>query len=354
MFAHCCITAALLLLCAGTTSGQTPSERSAELRDALVAEVRAQLRSGDPETIAWGAHRAAEHRLFACRDDVRAALRRFAKDDPDPFRYAAHVVLDALVQTVATVPVDELEPFFELPPAVALLLRDEHGTDVLVRAFRAQPAGSTTWRACGNALVTRGSTELVLDVLKARIAPLVQVHDGEPIEGLKDSGSIACSFDREHIGWPSFPRYGFTFAPEAGSHVVCGGPFPVFRTRDLRVSAGGCQWSGEYTLAEARASWLTHLLGKEHEQAVRAIDRERTLRWRDAASYAADVRALRAAMEADWRAVVTACAGAKLIPADAAKDLAPEIVLGEWNLLDGRNDRQMVLPEVEGAAAARR
>lgn len=74
-------------------------------------------------------------------------------------------------------------------------------------------------------------------------------------------------------------------------------------------------------------------------------DRERTLRWRDAASHPANVAALRDTIAADWRVVVAACVGAKLLTAEVAKGLEPDIVLDDWNLLDVRKDTSVPLPD---------
>jgi hypothetical protein len=339
------LAATAVLAQADGKQGKPPGDRTAELCWALVAEVQQQLRSADPRTIAWGAHRAAEHRLVACEDDLVAALRKFAKDDPDRTRYAANTILDALVQIAGDVPRDELEPFFALEPTVALMLPRDHGPGVLLRVARAHATGSPAWRACGNVLVTARNPDFVADVLRARIAPFVQVHDGEPLRELWPGDSVGCSFDFEHAGWPSFPRYTFSFAPETGAKVLVGDAFPVFVVRDTSASAGRCTCSSEFTLSDARAAWLQHLLGKEHADAARALDRERTLRWRDAASYPANVSALRDTIAADWRAVVTACVGAKLLAAEVAKGLEPDIVLDEWNLLDVRKDTSVPLPD---------
>ena len=330
------LATALLLFCAGTASGQTPEARSARILDALLEEVQAQLRSGHPKTIAWGAHVAAEHRF--AKSALRDALRALAERDNDPVHYAATTVLDALVQIGADVPVRELETFLGLGPAVVLLLRQERDTETLLRAFREQDLGFGAWRACGNALVTRNSPEFVAAVLRARIAPWVQVHDGEPSDLLPPS-SIGCSFDWEHFGWPQFPRYYFSFGTQVGGEILTSSPFLTTWARMLRPDAGKYTSSSEFTLPEARASWLVHLIGKQHEPAVRSIDKDRALLWRGAASFAADVRALRAAIEADWAKVVAACVDAKVIPADVAKGLAPDIVLGAVNLLDSRTLR---------------
>ena len=341
------LATALLLLCAGT-SGQTPAQRTLELHDALVEEVRAQLSSDDPKTIAWGAHRAAEHRLAGAKHRLRDALGALAKREVDPMHYAVTTVLDALVQLDADVPVSELEPFFGLAPAVVLLLGRERDIETLLRVFRAQVPGSSAWRACGNALVTRSSPEFVAAVLRATIVPWVRVRDGEPGEtfDLPPPDTVGCSLDFNHGGWPLFPRYEFSHGADARGVLLTAAPFLTAWDRTLRPDASKCTWSGERTLPEARASWLLHLLGKEHEQAVHAIDKDRSVQWRDAASFVADVRALRAQIEADWRKVVTACVDAKLVSADAAKGLVPHIVLGEANLIDYRRDETVRLPDI--------
>ena len=202
-------------------------------------------------------------------------------------------------------------------------------------------------------LIAKSSAEVALAALRARIAPFVRVHDGKPLGELHPPDSVGCTFDREHVDWPSFPRYDFAFSPDTGLHAVCGGALPVFRTRVLHDTAGRCHWSSEWMLPNARASWLVHLLGKEQAEAVRAIDQHRLLRWRDADSYPADMRALRAEVEADWRKVIALCIAAKVITAEAAKVLAPEIELGEWNLLDEREDRSVPLPDRTAPPRAR-
>ncbi|MFO1078155.1 MAG: hypothetical protein U1E73_10585 [Planctomycetota bacterium] len=93
------------LLSAALLPAQDPGER---LAAALQRELTARLASDDAREVAWGAHLCAEHRVKALVPELRAALRRLGTDRPETRRFAFVALLDALVQTGAKVPFEEV------------------------------------------------------------------------------------------------------------------------------------------------------------------------------------------------------------------------------------------------------
>src|SRR5262245_32351968 len=154
------LVASFLLGIATAQQTGSPAQRFDELKGNLVKEVRAQLRSDDLKTIAWGAYAAAEFRLESCIPDLRAQLATLAKVDSEKRAEAVFAIFDALIETKAIVPGEELEPFLEGFTMDAALFRLGRRTQAnekfLLEAYRKLDGSSNaTWLAC--ATILRGA-----------------------------------------------------------------------------------------------------------------------------------------------------------------------------------------------------
>ncbi|MBM4059985.1 MAG: hypothetical protein FJ265_02665, partial [Planctomycetes bacterium] len=177
-----------------------PRERFAAQRAQLVTNTTAQLQSQDIAEVAWGAYTAAQFRLQDCVPALRKALGQLPWRDATSDRCATLALLDALIQTDAVVPAEELAPHLgERAPTIVLMAREpEKNREPLLRAFTSgigSCGASPEWIACGNLLAMMRDPEFVRAVLRSPSQLWVTVCDPggelEPYEG--ETCSTGCS-----------------------------------------------------------------------------------------------------------------------------------------------------------------
>ncbi|MEO6595567.1 MAG: hypothetical protein ABIP94_12510 [Planctomycetota bacterium] len=344
------LTVAPAVLAQGT---EGPAQRFAEVRAQLVQQVEAQLRSDDLATVAWGAYTAAEFRLDGCIADLRKKLAALTAGDTSPLRCARTALLDALIQTNAGVPGEELAPFLDCGvPALVLLGRSSDANrELLRRAFRPH-AGMSTWqRACGNLLANLRDAEFVRDLVSGPLEVWVWVADPgrqERAEIPVGGGSVACSGFPVPAGFPPIARHRLTTAGEAGAVLVAQGAQSVFVHRSWYHGGLHCEWSesyGEYH--SARVAWLEQVLGAEQRLLIEGIDEPVAIEWNGPDALLAFVQERRRQVELRWRALVAACVQAKLPTVDWDAERPPRV---QFELLDCRAEQSVPLPDVNARA----
>lgn len=349
----CPVRILAVFLLAALLGAQDPGERLDAL---LQKELAAQLASDDTRTVAWGAHLAAEHRAKGLVPELRAALRRFSAARPETRRFAFVALLDALVQTDAKVPFEEVAPAITdltLEPALLLAARDPIGAEAfLLGRFRADEADGPQprWYLAGNLLAAQrspafgthllGGLRYTLELLVVDLTPL----DGEfHVGGVGGSSGGSVRVPADH---PPTVRYEFSLSATPGAIVVSTGHTPVFAMRKLSRGQSLPLGRRSYSSAgrmQARAHWLGAMLHSDLAAVHRNLARTEQVRWTDAATLQAEWASLRAAVGADHDRLRALCRAAGWLTDEAAPPPLPLTV----RVQDQRRDRSTPLPTIE-------
>lgn len=333
----------------------TPAESLAAQQAQLVGAATARLQSLDPVQTAWGAYAVAQFRLQECVPAVRKALGRLPRPATTAERCATLALLDALIQTDAEVPAEELAPHLGAgaPTFVLMARQPEHNRESLLRAFTSGLGGGVAapeWLACGNLLATLRDPGFVLQVLRSPSQLWLTLGDpGKVVELVDGSGSFtACQHWDVPKGLPPIARYRLEVSGGVGAVVVAAGANPVYSVRGFHPPSGThcSSYRGYPEYRSARRAWLEPMLGAGDQPLVAAIDRPRAMVWRGAESLQRELDAGRREYELHWRALVAACVAAKLVALDPATEPLPALRIV---VVDERKDRTVALPEGVGS-----
>lgn len=329
----------------------------------------AWLRSDDPLRIAWGAWLARQDHqtglvplLVKKVMEYQPSTKESTLDSVQRDRHdALLVVLDALIEFGATVPVDEarkLYPEFAAQSMVLLVRSPDDPRLALFDIFHNARA-NWTWLAAGNVLVKSrplGFTTLLLSRFTQHMT--VSVHDPGFGSGYGGGGS-ECGFSARapKSGWPPVGLYLLTQFPETFSYYnatfLVGGDTPVYY---WRVALGNYDNPSENPGAchdgnrdEYRAQYLNRMMRNPRinlnpypqvsitwkgevnyrQELVAAVEEQRTVFHRVLASLRDSDRGLTLA---------------------EVETLKPRI---EVKILDERHDRSTPLPAVLDATVSR-
>ncbi|MFY9344313.1 MAG: hypothetical protein WAT39_17610 [Planctomycetota bacterium] len=348
---------ALLGASAAGIAAQAGPPPFALARAKLVNEVKAKLRSTDLASVAWGGYLAAEARLEACIPDLRARLAGLKQREGDEWHCAVSALLDALIQTDAVVPGEELVPFLDFSSAtIVLLARKADGNRaVLLRMFRRHFEGqgpilglTDELQACGNLLANLRDAAFELELLRTPLLIEVAVtDDGFSFRSTIGSSVSVCGQFRARDGFPPIARHELYRGNGPPALLVAPGPVAVFRARSWFHDGVRCSTFNVHPdRREARNAWLCQLLGASRRPLIDAIDRRREVEWKGAEPLRAFAQQCRHETEQAWRALVAACIEAKLLAADAAHEPLPRITI---ELCDERQHQATPLPELRQA-----
>lgn len=352
---HCILRHAVTLLCLGPLLAQqeTSAQRFAAQRAQLVTDTTAQLQSPDIAQVAWGAYAVAQFRLQDCAPAVRKALAHRPWRDASSDRCATLALLDALIQTDAVVPAEELAPHLdEGAPTILLMAREpEQNREPLLRRFTALLGtcrASPEWIACGNLLAAMRDPAFVLALLRSPSQCLLTVCDpgDEPGPIYWGSGRSCYRFDVPK-DFPPIARYELDIEGSRGAVVVAPGPQPVYSGRSFYRPSGlhGSSFHAYQVYRSARCGWLEQMLDEASQPLVAAIDRPRTIVWRNDELFRKELDRCRHDYETSWRALVAACGAKKLVALDPALEPLPALrMVG----LDMRKDQKVPLPDGVG------
>lgn len=344
----------LLLLGPLLAQQQTPAQRLAAQRAQLVTDATAQLQSQDIAQVAWGAYAVAQFRLQECAPAVRKALGHLPWRDATSDRCATLALLDALIQTDAVVPAEELAPHMgEQAPTIVLMAREpEKNREPLLRAFTSgigSCGASSEWLACGNLLATMRDPEFVQAVLRSPSQSWLTVCDPggkqEPYDG--EVYMTSCSRFDSPKDFPPIARYQLSVAGGRGAAVVAPGPNPVHSYRSFYHPRGlHCSsYRGYPEYCDARRAWLERMLSEANRPLVAAIDRPRSIVWNGDEPFRKELERCRREYEKNWRALVAACVAEKLVVMDPTEEPLPALrIVG----VDERKDRTVPLPDGVG------
>jgi len=335
---------------AAAQEAAAPGKHFAELRERLVKDTKSILRSDDWQQVAWGAYAAAEFRLTECVPDLRAKLQAVARSDHKERPFTALALLDALIQTDASVPSDELAPFTDelcLPSMLLVLGRNNwwRSRGLLLESIRQCANADLAWQACGNLLAVGRHPEFVLDLLRMPIVLRLTVCDaGNAADPLPPGDTTNCRFVYTPKSYPPIAQYVFALDCDTDTIMVAKGTPPIVARRQLAEPGRLLTQLDHCTVDDARATWLTTMLGTEHTAPACPLEQTGSIEWRDATVFIAAARGKLADVERQWQATVDACVATKLIGSDAAAQLHPPITL---DVQDRRTDRSQPLPAVK-------
>ncbi|MCU0867545.1 MAG: hypothetical protein MUC36_27505 [Planctomycetes bacterium] len=288
-------------------------------------------------------------------DRVAAALRRCATDRPEARRFAFVALLDALVQTDAKVPFEEIAPAISeltLHPALLLAARDPSGAEpFLLERFRAdeEKAPLARWMLCGNLLATQrtpGFAAHLIGGLRYQVDVLVvdAATTGSPSRtggggGGRSGGSIQVPANH-----PPTACYELMLTPTPGAVVVATGRTPVFAVRKPSragtLPLGSTSWANGGRM-EPRVHWLAAMLQTDLAAILANLARSETLHWSDGASLQAAAAELRAAITADHERLLVRCGEAGWL----GTVTTPTPIT--FRIRDLRGDRSAPLPPIE-------
>lgn len=347
---------ALVLACGAAAQGDQPEKELAKVREALERTTIAKLQSDELATVAWGAHAAAAFRLAGCIPEVRKRLATLAGRTgvEGAARRVAVGLLDALIETDAVVPADELAPFVELgAPAIVLMAREPAANRAsLLRAFGTCDPWMTDERlACGNLLAELQDADFVLQLLRGPWqlwAVVVDLGEAEKDQSLLvDLAGSACATGSVPVpvppGFPPLVRHMLTTDGRPLCSLIAPGPRPTFLQRSWFQGAPhrpSKRYYREFRIA--RVGWLDRLLGDGHRATIRAIDEPVVIGWKDVAAIEEHARQAARKAEPAWRALVKGCVDAKLLTTDATQEPMPAVLI---QFFDGREaDKSVPLP----------
>jgi hypothetical protein len=325
----------------------------------LLPEVTSRLRSRDLATVAWGGHLAASHRVVDAIPELRAALASLVEVPAEEGQFTALAVLDALVQTGASLAADELQAFVggvTVTPALVLLVRDARGNRAaLLKTYRTFDAERDwlAWLAMGHALASIADAEFAADLLAHQRAVLrVRVEEenhrggGEPRGGggriRRGCGSLVVGAD-----YPPTVIDELVADGRSGDVLLANGANPVFLRRSVHtereVGIGFSESTTHGARERQRLAWLTQCLAADAERLPFAVERTCSVVWHGADELMTALREHRAQARADYRRLADMCVAARLVTAVTAAALEPVI---EFQLIDLRKDKREPLPEV--------
>lgn len=322
---------------------------------ALLA-LAAAAAAGDAKEEAWFAFRAG------AQGDKTAVPRLVEALGKEP---AAHRwILDALIRLEAEVPAEGVAPLFEQFPEETLILlaRDPKGNEEHLAAVAEASLGDgryVHWIAACNLLAAQKSKRLAGPLLRdLQLWLEIRVTDpgwggggglGRWGGGGKVSSRIGGDRDPQ---WPPVPAYALLQEQKDGAVPLAPGRRTVFFARhEIQRGERDPGWSRPAVPSsrrqEQRVDYLADLLGVEpKELGFRARD-ARTVVWRGAEGYPADVAAVRESVEGAFSDAVRKLVERKLLdPQEAPK--APRLKVG---VRDSRTDKSVPLPPLEGVVA---
>lgn len=332
-----------ILACSALAFAQekaTPAEHFAALRAKATEDVRDQLKSDDLATIAWAAHTHAEFRLDGCVPELRAKLASIAEQKGEERDFTALAILDALIQADKDVPGEEIAPFLgslTRCSAFTLLRRQPRKNLSQLIALHAElRQSSALWLACGEVIAdsvgkkSEARAAFALALLRAPILLLVEVQDAgaEPVSLAYGMGISGCVRLKEPVGFPPTVQY--------GSNGKANDRLATAWLSDARSDFND-------RMLAARTRWMRELLDKTPESFPHDLSPFVHVVWSDLPSLEAAEAVHRAKVVAMHREVAAMCVDAKLLSADEAVRLVPEI----WRLrFDTRRDpREPPLPD---------
>jgi hypothetical protein len=288
---------------------------------------------------------------------LMAALRRDLPQDADTRNGIELVVLDALVQLGAQVPVEVLRGALDRWPIPALILLDKATGDR--DAVLLEHLGVTTgfeWQAVGNLLLRSkppGFAFRLLDGLRLQVTVYVTDQPNVGFGSGAGGGVEGCNLAFPAPGFPPLADYQFA-TPGAGATILSIGPETVYYVRRTRTpptipcsNGGRAERPRDYD----RVKYLNALVRAQFEMAPLRESTSVTVVWDNPGSFRDEVSRHRRAVAEQYRNVVSLLVLASHLTEEERRRLTPSITVA---VEDRRKDKSEPLPVLEDRGASPR
>ncbi len=298
------LTVALCTAQAGA-HGQTGDLAQTEAQRAV-----ALLDSSDWQSKSWGAFHAGRLRNPALQDKLIAQLRLMRgsqrpvipRGDTGEYAFIA-ALFDALIESGATVPANELEPFLKgwIDPVLILAARDAGSNDLLLR-MRSDVRNDTYWISASNLLAVRRSADwyaAMLNELSITHTFVVTNPNAGPVIRGGASGGGYCGDGGFGTlqGYPPLVVYVLTLDQTPGAVTFVEGPRTIYYRRQPGPSSCGPILRRSCLHAE----YLAWLAGVKPEDANAVLQPKSTIPFTTAAAFAQSVASSLKAQEQTLR-----------------------------------------------------
>ncbi len=326
---------AVLVLVAGQPLAAQPTVVSPtdDLEQRVVAGL---LASPDPAKQAWGAHLAGNYGQSKFVPDLRRLL---AATHPDVQLQA----LDALIRLNADVPSGELLLVWPThrTPVLILLARVFTENQEVLRSMAKEYLGPMEWVAICNLLVSNKAPGVASDLLSdLKVHITVTIHDAGKSPGYGCGGSAAVSMCGGTGNRPGFPPlYCYVLADHAqpGDVVLAPGRHPIYYRRQQTGSTS----FNSIDRNVYRFDYLADLLLTQPESLPLQPEVSRTVTWKGADEYLAELEAERQQANAGFQSLVRMLKERDLATSRETDGLKPAVGL---TVIDQRANRQPPLP----------
>lgn len=333
-------------------------------------QIQTWLRSGDPQSVAWGAHYVLVTKNQALVSDLLSlvyswqplprfrseveksdvAKRNALTDNDVDRRDAMSAVLDTLIQMQVSVPVETLRNLAsDFPNYVAVLLSRlplEESAPLAFDLYRSSFADVYSLQYVSAALLAQDPPSGFAADLFSGIhirATLFVTKPGAGEFGTGGGGHDCVTFvpPAARQGWPSFGIYEFSKAQGAGSFLVVPGIDSVYAMRTETTHYAGDSCANMVSLGpEERRRLLAQMLNISPDAIPWQIQIDETIEFKSEQQFASDLQNFITAQQGKYRATAAALVVKGLMTTAEQEDSLPQI---DIQLNDMRGDGYALL-----------
>jgi hypothetical protein len=283
-----------------------------------------------------------------------AALRRDLSADADTRSGTELVILDALVQLGAQVPVEGLRSSLGRWPIPTLILLDKATGDrdaLLLR--RLSVTAGFEWQAVGNLLMRSkppGLAYQLLEGLQLQLTVYVTDQPNVGFGGGPGRSSEGCMVAIAAPGFPPLAEYQFSTAGPAAT-ILSIGPETVYYVRRTRTPPTiPCRSGGraEKPRDDDRVKYLNALVRAQVETVPLRQSTSVTVLWSNSDMFRQEVSRHRKAAADQYHNVISVLVSTKRLTEDESRALTPHITI---TVDDRRKDKSEPLPVLEDRGA---
>jgi hypothetical protein len=344
-------TAGLMLVAGLIFSGNLASAQ--DLAPTLPPQNRIQdlLHSGDPQSVAWGAHYALASKdqalfsdLASLADDWQSLPHSTTDERPAPLssdqldqRDAVAAVLDALIQLHAPLPADTLRRLApDFPNDVAIFLSRmplAESQSLSFDLYRSEIKNEHSLRYVSAALQAQnplpGFAADLFSGIRVRATIFVVAPGAGPFGtggGGHDCGVFSSAEARRQ--WPAFGVYGFSHEKSKDSFRVVTGIHPVYakRTQTTRYQADSCAFMVSLG-PDQRRSLLAQMLNVSPDTISWKTETVENIEFKSEAQFSTDLLRFISTQQDELRATAADLVSKGLITPAGLEDSLPQLDL---------------------------
>jgi len=328
-------------------------------------QIQAWLRSGDPQSVAWGAHyvlvtknQALVSELLSLADTWQpfsppkpdVAKRSSLTDNDVDRRDAMSAVLDALIQMDVSVPVETLRNLApDFPNHVAVLLSRlplEESETLSFDLYRSGVREGYGLQYVSAALLAQNPPAGFAAHLFSNIHNRATIFVIAPGAGEIGGGTAGDCFQSTASSprprWPVFGTYTLSKENSRGSFLVVSGIDPIFALRSETTHyVGQACGSRVYLGAEERRRLLAQMLKISPEAIDWQTELRRSIQFSSEQQFASDLRRFIAAQEEKYRVTAATLVAKGLLTTAEQDDSLPWL---DIHLSDARGPGYAAIP----------